>query len=65
MNVTPYSRYSCRTCTYPIRHPGCHSTCELYKKEKASADELSQKIAMDKTNKYRPSMTSKEYMRYI
>jgi hypothetical protein len=27
--------YSCKGCVAPKRHPGCHSSCEEYLKEKA------------------------------
>lgn len=30
----------CKNCVQPKRHPGCHSNCPEYLKEKAAYDEL-------------------------
>ena len=38
--------YSCKGCTPPKRHPGCHGTCPEYCKDKAEHD--IRKAAYDK-----------------
>lgn len=40
--------YSCRYCTAPKRHPGCHSTCPEYLKEKAEYDKLKEQHDKEK-----------------
>lgn len=38
----------CKDCVAPKRHPGCHGTCEEYKKEKAILDTQNKKIREEK-----------------
>lgn len=39
---------SCMKCVAPKRRPGCHSTCEEYKKDKEMLDRRKNKIHMEK-----------------
>ena len=36
--------FSCKNCTPPERHPGCHSTCPVYLKEKAEYDRCKEQL---------------------
>lgn len=40
--------FSCRYCTAPKRHPGCHSACPEYLKEKAEYDERKEQFDKEK-----------------
>lgn len=35
----------CKGCEAPVRHVGCHSTCERYLEERRQLDEQNKKIA--------------------
>lgn len=41
----------CKGCEAPIRHIGCHSTCERYLEERKQLDEQNKKIAEISQNK--------------
>lgn len=41
----------CKGCEAPVRHVGCHSTCEKYLKERKLLDEQNEKIAEMNKNK--------------
>lgn len=36
--------FSCRYCTAPKRHPGCHSTCPEYLKDKAEHERRKEQL---------------------
>lgn len=38
----------CKTCKPPVRHPGCHDTCEFFIKWKQELDELNERIRKNK-----------------
>ena len=38
----------CKDCIPPKRHPGCHSTCEEYQKERKELDEYNKQQRIDK-----------------
>ena len=40
--------YSCKNCVPPIRHEGCHSTCEKYLAEKEANEAEKQLIKENK-----------------
>ena len=44
-------RFSCKDCTTPKRHPGCHDKCPEYLEQKAKYD--AQKAAYDEKRRLR------------
>lgn len=43
---------SCRYCTQPKRHPGCHSHCPEYLAERAEYDRCKEKLDKEKAVEY-------------
>ena len=46
----------CKECKSPIRHPGCHDTCEFYLQWKQEHDELVEK---ERKNKWLDGISKK------
>ena len=42
----------CQGCVPPVRHMGCHSTCEIYKSEKAQYDDEKEQIRQARAAAY-------------
>lgn len=52
--------YSCRDCVAPKRHPGCHSHCPEYAKEKAKHD--AEKAVADRKKMIEAGLTAQTFV---
>lgn len=54
----------CKDCTAPDRHPGCHDTCEYYRKERETYEDAKKQEEREKKQRTYVS-NSRTYCRAI